>query len=78
MKEEEALDHTLWRTRFQRGYGPVARQTTEWMHEFQKSASEKEAEVGFSIRADQLRERREGCQFRAQWKNYICTIQVTA
>ena len=25
----EALDGTLWRTRFGRGYGPVARQTTE-------------------------------------------------
>jgi hypothetical protein len=27
--KEEALDHTLWRTRFGRGYGPVVRQTTE-------------------------------------------------
>jgi hypothetical protein len=27
--KEEALDHTLWRTRFRRGYGPVVRQTTE-------------------------------------------------
>jgi hypothetical protein len=26
---EEALDGTLWRTRFGRGYGPVVRQTTE-------------------------------------------------
>jgi hypothetical protein len=26
--KEEAQDHTLWRTRFGRGYGPVARQTT--------------------------------------------------
>jgi hypothetical protein len=25
----EALDRTLWRTRFGRGYGPVVRQTTE-------------------------------------------------
>jgi hypothetical protein len=25
----EALDCTLWRTRFGRGYGPVLRQTTE-------------------------------------------------
>jgi hypothetical protein len=24
---EEALDRTLWRTRFRRGYGPVVRQT---------------------------------------------------
>jgi hypothetical protein len=29
--KEEALDCTLWRTRFGRGYGPVVRQTTEWM-----------------------------------------------
>jgi hypothetical protein len=27
--KEEALDPTLWRTRFGRGYGPVVRQTTE-------------------------------------------------
>jgi hypothetical protein len=27
--KEEALDHTQWRTRFGRGYGPVVRQTTE-------------------------------------------------
>jgi hypothetical protein len=27
--KEEALDCTLWRTRFGRGYGPVVKQTTE-------------------------------------------------
>jgi len=27
--KEEALDHTMWRARFGRGYGPVARQTTK-------------------------------------------------
>jgi hypothetical protein len=27
--KEEALDHTLWRNRFGRGYGPVVRQTNE-------------------------------------------------
>jgi hypothetical protein len=27
--KEEALDRTLWRTRFGRGYGPVVRQTRE-------------------------------------------------
>jgi hypothetical protein len=27
--KEEALDRTLWRTRFGRGYGRVVRQTTE-------------------------------------------------
>jgi hypothetical protein len=30
---ENALNRTLWKTRFGRGYGPVARQTTEWMNE---------------------------------------------
>jgi hypothetical protein len=27
--KEEALDRSLWRTRFGRGYGPVVRQTRE-------------------------------------------------
>jgi hypothetical protein len=27
--KEEALDRTLWRTSFGRGYGPVVRQTAE-------------------------------------------------
>jgi len=27
--KEEAVDRTLWRTRFGRGCGPVVRQTTE-------------------------------------------------
>jgi hypothetical protein len=27
--KEEALDRTLWRTGFGRGYGPIVRQTTE-------------------------------------------------
>ena len=27
--KEEALDRSQWRTRFERGYGPVVRQTTE-------------------------------------------------
>jgi hypothetical protein len=31
--EKEALDRTLWRSRFRRGYGPVVRQTTEWINE---------------------------------------------
>jgi hypothetical protein len=29
--KEEALDHSQWRSRFGRGYGPVVRQTAEWM-----------------------------------------------
>ena len=27
--KEEALDSTMWRARFGRGFGPVVRQTTE-------------------------------------------------
>jgi hypothetical protein len=32
--KEETLDHTLWRVRFGRGFGPVVRQNTEWMNEY--------------------------------------------
>jgi hypothetical protein len=31
--KEKALDRSLWRTRFGRGYGPVVRQTTECLNE---------------------------------------------
>jgi hypothetical protein len=27
--KEEALDRTMWRNRFERGFGPVIRQNTE-------------------------------------------------
>ena len=30
--KEEALDRTMWRARFGRGFGPVVRQTTKWMN----------------------------------------------
>jgi hypothetical protein len=30
--KEEAPDHTVWRTRFGRGYGPFVRQTTKSMN----------------------------------------------
>jgi hypothetical protein len=36
--KEEALDRTLWRTGFGRGYGPVVRQTTERSNVFVTSA----------------------------------------
>jgi hypothetical protein len=32
--KEEALDRTMWRAHFERGFGPVARQTTKLMNEF--------------------------------------------
>jgi len=30
--KEEALDRTMWRARFGRGFGPVVKQTTKWMN----------------------------------------------
>ena len=32
--KEEALDRTMWRARFGRGFGPVVRQTNKSMNEF--------------------------------------------
>ena len=32
--KEEALDRTMWRARFGRGFGPVVRQTTELMNSY--------------------------------------------
>jgi hypothetical protein len=31
--KEEVLDRTMWTAWFGRGFGPVVRQTTKWMHE---------------------------------------------
>jgi hypothetical protein len=31
--KEEALDRTIWTACLGRGFGPVVRQTTEWMNE---------------------------------------------
>jgi len=39
--KEEALDRTVWRTGFGRGFGPVVRQTAEWMNTVQDSLSGK-------------------------------------
>jgi len=33
---EEALDRTMWRAHFGRGFGPVVRQTIKWMNEVAK------------------------------------------
>jgi hypothetical protein len=30
--KEEALDRTVWRAGFGRGFGPVVRQTAKWMY----------------------------------------------
>jgi hypothetical protein len=35
--KEEALDRTIWRARFGRGFGPVVRQLTKRMNEFLSS-----------------------------------------
>ena len=32
--KEEALDRTMWRNRFGGGFGPVVRQITEWMNDY--------------------------------------------
>ena len=32
--KEEALDRTMWRARFGRGFGPVVRQTAELINEY--------------------------------------------
>ena len=37
--KEEALDRTMWRHRFGGGFGPVARQNTEWMNDVPSSSS---------------------------------------
>ena len=37
--KEKTLDHTLWRTRFGRGYGLVIRQTTWWCNDRQTWAN---------------------------------------
>jgi hypothetical protein len=37
MVTEEALDHSVWRTRFGRSYEPLERQTTEWMRVYFES-----------------------------------------
>jgi len=40
--KEEALDHTLWRTRFWRGYGPVVWHSTDW---FRTRRTSKEVKI---------------------------------
>jgi hypothetical protein len=32
--KDEALDRTMWRARFGRGFGPAVRQTTKWMNKY--------------------------------------------
>jgi hypothetical protein len=32
--KEEAVDRTVWRGGFGRGFGPVVRQTAKWMDEY--------------------------------------------
>jgi len=40
--KEEALDRTMWRARFGRGFGPVVRQTAEGMNESQNDTTFRE------------------------------------
>jgi hypothetical protein len=43
--KEEALDRSLWRTRFGRGYGLVVRQTTERMNDVDGASSAHETSL---------------------------------
>jgi len=51
--KEEALGRTMWRARFGRGFGPVLRQTTEWMNDkkrrqsFGKNCSNRKQTCGY-------------------------------
>jgi len=47
--KEEALDHTLWRSRFGRSYGPVVRQTTEWWRRRQRRRRRRWCSAGQSV-----------------------------
>jgi hypothetical protein len=50
--KEEALDRTMWRARFGRGFRPVTRQTAKWMHEFLYIVKEPEDErMSFQTRS---------------------------
>ena len=40
--KEEALDRTMWRARFGRGFGPVVRQTTKWMNKMENFKLDKD------------------------------------
>jgi hypothetical protein len=48
--KEEALDRTLWRTRCGRGYGPVVRQTAEWMNGDERLSDDTLVAVGSTLR----------------------------
>jgi hypothetical protein len=43
--KEEAVDRTMWRTRFGRGFGPVVRQIAKWMNEWYKGISNSNRDI---------------------------------
>ena len=49
--KEEALNRTMWRARFGRGFGPVVRQTTKWMNEWMstKKQTGKDYDTAYSV-----------------------------
>jgi hypothetical protein len=47
--KEEALDRTMWRARFGRGFGPVVRQTTKWLNPYKKSADRRTDAIEISF-----------------------------
>jgi hypothetical protein len=61
--KEEALDPTLWWTRFGSGCGPVIRQTTEWMDtEWRSYTSYRTASVTERVRVMCTDTRRDLCR----------------
>jgi hypothetical protein len=44
--KEEALDRTMWRAGFGRGFGPVVRQTAKWMIKKYRGADKSLARPG--------------------------------
>jgi hypothetical protein len=47
--KEEALDRTMWRAGFGRGFGPVVRQTTKWMNMYEQHHTTSEEHSGRTV-----------------------------
>jgi hypothetical protein len=52
--KEEALDRTMWRARFGRGFGPVVRQTTKWMNNTMTWLLHDKLEIPFRVHRGKL------------------------
>jgi hypothetical protein len=58
---EEALDRTMWRARFGRGFGPVVIQTSEWMR-FQYVQLDRKMRAHCNLRDLKHGDRNASCQ----------------